>query len=159
MNDSQTIDTIAATVTEAAETVQDAAADTTAAAQDAATSIAAELKEFGVRIAAVAQAAINTPEAQDLRNDVIDGMRQLREQFDGLLENLRAARKNAEAGEAGTGSKLATQVRGEAATLLRGVNRGLEKLAGSIAPANGAPTAGSAAAEAPVAGDDPGATA
>ena len=91
MNDSQTTETIA-------ETLETSASDTAAAAQDTATSIAVELKEFGVRIAAVAQAAINTPEAQDLRNDVIDGIRQLREQFDGMLENLRNSRKNAEVG-------------------------------------------------------------
>ena len=147
MNDSQTTETIA-------ETLETAASDTAAAAQDTATSIAVELKEFGVRIAAVAQAAINTPEAQDLRNDVIDGIRQLREQFDGMLENLRNSRKNAEVGEAGTGNKLATQVRNEAATLLRGVNRGLEKLAGTIEPSAGAAPA-TVAASTPAAGEDP----
>lgn len=154
MNDTPIIETIKTGAETMATDAAAAAQDTATTVQDSASSIAAELKEFGVRIAAVAQAAVNTPEAQELRNDVIDGIRQLREQFDGMLENLRNSRKNAEVGEAGTGNKLATQVRNEAATLLRGVNRGLEKLAGTIEPSAGAaPT--TVVASTPAAGEDP----
>lgn len=139
MNDTPIIETIKTGAETMATDAAAAAQDTATAVQDSASSIAAELKEFGVRIAAVAQAAVNTPEAQELRNDVIDGIRQLREQFDGMLENLRNARaKAAEGGEGAPGNKLGSQVRSEAATLLRTMNRGLEKLAGTIQPGDGA---------------------
>lgn len=139
MNDTPIIETIKTGAETMATDAAAAAQDTATAVQDSASSIAAELKEFGVRIAAVAQAAVNTPEAQELRNDVIDGIRQLREQFDGMLENLRNARaKAAEGGEGTAGNKLGSQVRSEAATLLRTMNRGLEKLAGTIQPVDGA---------------------
>jgi hypothetical protein len=137
MNDTPITETIQTGAEAMAADAAAAVQDTATAAQDTASSIASELKEFGVRIAAVAQAAVNTPEAQELRNDVIDGIRQLREQFDGMLETLRNARaKAAENGEGGTGNKLGSQVRTEAATLLRTMNRGLEKLAGTIQPSD-----------------------
>jgi len=137
MNDTPITETIQTGAEAMAADAAAAVQDTATAAQDTASSIASELKEFGVRIAAVAQAAVNTPEAQELRNDVIDGIRQLREQFDGMLETLRNARAKAtENGEGGTGNKLGSQVRTEAATLLRTMNRGLEKLAGTIQPSD-----------------------
>lgn len=133
MNDTQTLDQATDTATTAAQGASAPEVDGGVAAE-ATASLAAELKEFGVRIAAFAQAAVNTPEAQELRTDVIDGVRQLREQFDGILENLRNARKAGENGEQPAGGKLATQLRGEAASLLRTLNRGLEKLAGTVEP-------------------------
>lgn len=136
MNDIQTLDQPTDAMDDTAKVSTEAAESTTTAVGEGAASLAAELKEFGVRIAAFAQAAVNTPEAQELRSDVIDGVRQLREQFDGILENLRTARKSGEGAEVPAGGKLGTQLRGEAASLLRTLNRGLEKLAGTVEPSS-----------------------
>ena len=147
MNDTQTLDQPSDVIADTVAASSEPAGSGSASIGEGAASLAAELKEFGVRIAAFAQAAVNTPEAQELRTDVIDGVRQLREQFDGILENLRNARKGGEGAENPAGGKLATQLRGEAASLLRTLNRGLEKLAGTVEP-SAAPVA-----EAPVGAD------
>ena len=100
--------------------------------------MAADLRELGLRFTAALKAAASTPEAQELRGEIRDGLSQMRDEIDSALGSLRsgAKRKVEERKTGGTeaGGNLASQVRSEVAQAVRNLSAALDKMAGTMAP-------------------------
>lgn len=131
-DDSQTTDMPGAA---SAEANADTAADQGARGAGA---MAADLRELGLRFTAALKAAASTPEAQELRGEIRDGLSQMRDELDSALGSLRSGAKRkveerkSSGGEAG--GTLASQVRSEVAQAVRNLSAALDKMAGTMAP-------------------------
>jgi hypothetical protein len=133
-------------VEEAAETVQDVAEENGEEAQDS--SVVDEFRGVGLHLAAALRAAASTPEAETFKSDLCRGMGDLRGELDEALASDRVPDVR---GKASDVRDKATDVRDdvrekapavdgdrlrmELAGALRVLNRALDHLAGSLAPA------------------------
>jgi hypothetical protein len=87
-------------------------------------SVIAELRDLGERFASALRAASATPEAEALKADLNEGLRDLRGEIDRALQSAKATRQRAP-----DRSRAADQVRSELAGAMRGLNRALERAA------------------------------
>lgn len=109
------------------------ASEAAEAAKERAASVAGELRELGVQFAAAIRAAAATDEAQEFRNEIRDGLGQLRDEVDAAFTNVRTGTKR-RAGE--RKGSLEVKLRSEFASAVRNLNSALERLAGSMEPSD-----------------------
>lgn len=93
--------------------------------------VAADLRDLGVRFAAALRAAAGTAEAQELRGEIGEGLRQLRGELDSALEGVRSGAKRRVGEQRGA---VSGQLRSEVAQAVRNLSAVLERLAGNMEP-------------------------
>ena len=111
--------------------------------------ITGELRRMGERLASAIKAATGTPEAEELRGEVGEGLRKLRGELEGVLRRGKEApatdeapveaeasppEPDASASQGRGAGGMQSTVRYEIANALRSLNGALDRLAGSIAP-------------------------
>ncbi|MEO8082626.1 MAG: hypothetical protein ABI780_02275, partial [Ardenticatenales bacterium] len=163
--DAQSMYAAAATAAEqVADRLDAAAGDAREHVSQTGENVIDELRGIGSRLAAALQAAASTPEAAGLKSDLREGAQR-------LVNELQSAIKASPIGKIGgrtdggdgaapagdsaaavadlpstpSAHRVASTVRAELASALRGLNRALDRLAGQLEP--GAPAAVDAAAE------------
>jgi molybdopterin converting factor small subunit len=100
--------------------------------------VAADLRDLGVRFAAALRAAAGTPEAQDLRGEIGEGLRQLRGELDSALEGVRSGAKRRVGEQREQRGAMSGQLRSEVAQAVRNLSAVLERLAGNVEPGDSA---------------------
>jgi len=109
------------------ETV-DVTAEETSSGAEPVRSMLDELRGMGGHFASAMRAAAGTPEAEELKSDLQDGLRDLRGEIDKALQSAKASTPRA-----ASSGKAVDQVRVELAAALRTLNRVLDRAAESLA--------------------------
>lgn len=105
---------------------------------EAGSSVTNELRSLGQHLASALRAATTTEEAESLKGEVRDGMRQLKEQVDEALAASPIGRRRSDeaapdgGAESGAAGGRMGQVRVELAGALRSLNRVLDRAAVSL---------------------------
>lgn len=122
----------------------------------AAQSLSDDFAEFARKVAAVVKAASATPEAEQLKGEIREGLSQLRGDIDRTLDNVRANAKTATTTSSDQGGAVMTQVRATVADVLAAVGTAVDRMASSVRPGEGTSAAPAAEAPAPEAGSESG---
>jgi len=134
MNDEVPSSQAASAVDTAAGAASDAVSNESASATKAVQGIAVELKTLGQQLANVLKAAASTPEAEQFSSQIREGLGSLRDEIDDALTGVRSGTKKVAGDQAGN---VMNRAQVELANALRVLSRGIDKLAGSVGPADG----------------------